>query len=309
MAFTVQFGNGGAATVADLKAAESTVNGLLTDGTGAETNDLGQSFPISTVNVKGGGKVDVAFDTSITGFSFDVAGAWNSVKNVLAVSDEAQTIKVKDFVHADILLGGNGNSTVEVLNVKRGNIETGAGNDNVHISLLSNSTAWVNDTVIKTGAGNDNIVITQGQSLKDIGGIVNANGSNGGNGVTDGSSTTVYIDAGDGNDMINLSAVTLKSSTVIGGKGSDVMYASHGADTFVFNLGDMTTSAFTTDKVIGFDVNSDKLDLKGSVTDWKFGEFEDSTVLTYKGAGDHFNEKIVLVGVVLDAAPSSWLFA
>ncbi|KQM32280.1 MULTISPECIES: hypothetical protein [unclassified Rhizobium] len=309
MAFTVQFGNGGASTVADLKAAEETVNGLLTDETAAQTTGLGQSYPISTVNVQGGGKVGVAYDTDLNGFSFDVAGAWNSVKNVLAVSDTAQNIQVKDFVHADILLGGNGNSTVEVLNVKRGNVVTGDGNDNVHLSLLSNSTAWVNDTVIKTGGGNDNIVITQGQSLKDIGGIVNATGSNGGNGVTNGSSTTVYIDAGDGNDTIDLSAVTLKASTVIGGKGVDKMVASGGADTFVFNLGDMAKTALDTDKIIGFDVNADKLNLQGNVTDWKFGEFEDSTILTYKGAGDHFNEKIVLVGVVIDAAPSNWLFA
>jgi len=310
MAFTVQFGNGGAATVADLKAAESTVNGLLTDETAAQTTGLGQSYPISTVNVQGGGKVGVAYDTDLNGFSFDVAGAWNSVKNVLAVSDTAQNIEVKDFVHADIMLGGTGNSTVEILNVKRGNVVTGDGNDNVHLSLLSNDNGWVNETVIKTGKGDDNIVITQGQSLKAIGGIVNASATNGGNGVTNGSNTTVYIDAGEGNDTIDLSAVTLKSSTVIGGKGVDTMIASGGSDTFIFNLGDMAKSAFNTDKIIGFDVAADKLDLKGTnVTDWKFAEVEGSTVITYKVAGEHFNEKIVLEDVVISSAPSSWLFA
>lgn len=310
MAFTVQFGNGGASTVADLKAAEETVNGLLTDETAAQTTGLGQSYPVSTVNVQGGGKVGVAYDTDLNGFSFDVAGAWNSVKNVLAVSDTAQNIHVKDFVHADILLGGTGNSTVEVLNVKRGNVVTGDGNDNVHLSLLSNDSGWVNETVIKTGKGDDNIVITQGQSLKAIGGIVNASATNGGNGITNGSNTTVYIDAGEGNDTIDLSAVTLKSSTVIGGKGVDTMIASGGADTFVFNLGDMGKKAYATDVIYGFDAAADKLQLKGtSATDWTFSADDGSTIITYNASGVHSGEKIVLDNVLISSAPSTWLFA
>lgn len=312
MAFTVQFGNGGAATVADLTKSAATVKDLLTEETAATTNPLGQAFPTSNVAVQGGGNVGVGFDTSLNGFSFDVAGAWNSVKNVLAVSDTAQTISVKDFVHADILLGGTGNSTVEVLNVKRGNVVTGDGNDNVHLSLLSNDSGWVNETVIKTGKGDDKIVITQGQSLKDIGGLVNAPAaSNGGNGVTNGSNTSVYIDAGDGNDTIDLSAVTLKSSTVIGGKGKDLMIASGGADTFVFNLGDMTKKTLATDTIVGFDTAVDKLHLKGtSASDWAFSDLDGSTVVSYNKIGsEHFGEKIVLEDVLITSAPSSWLFA
>ena len=310
MAFTVKFGNGGASTVKDLTESAAAVNNLLTNETAANTTTLGQAFPDSTVAVQGGGNVDVGFDTSLNGFSFDVSGAWNSVKNVLVESNTAQTISVKDFVHADIILGGTGNSTVEVLNVKRANVVTGDGNDHVHLSLLSNDGGWVNETVIKTGKGDDYIVVTQGQSLKDIGGITKAGASNGGNGITDGSNTTVYIDAGDGNDTIDLSAVSLKSSNVIGGKGKDLMIASGGADTFVFNLGDTGKKLLSADVIVGFDVNADKLQLKGtSASDWSFGESEGSTVISYNKAGEHFGEKIVLEDVLITSAPSSWLFA
>jgi Ca2+-binding RTX toxin-like protein len=103
----------------------------------------------------------------------------------------------------------------------------------------------------------------------------------------------------------------LKSSTVIGGKGKDLMIASGGADTFVFNLGDMTKKSLATDTIVGFDATADKLHLKGtSAADWLFGELDGSTVVTYNKAGsEHFGEKIVLEDVLITSAPSNWLFA
>ncbi|MGG2478614.1 M10 family metallopeptidase C-terminal domain-containing protein, partial [Rhizobium sp. BR5] len=77
---------------------------------------------------------------------------------------------------------------------------------------------------------------------------------------TDGSFTSVKIDAGAGNDEIDLSGVKLASSLVTGGKGIDQIIASGGADTFVFNLGDMAKS-LATDTIANFDAAMDKLKL------------------------------------------------
>ncbi|MGG2478615.1 rhizobiocin, partial [Rhizobium sp. BR5] len=80
---------------------------------------------------------------------------WNSVKNALAQSDTSENLTFKDFVQVDVLLGGTGSSNVEVLNAKRGNISTGAGNDTINLSVVSNEKTWVNTFNIDTGAGND----------------------------------------------------------------------------------------------------------------------------------------------------------
>jgi hypothetical protein len=293
MALKVTFGNGGAASVSSLTSlVDQEAYKLLTEST-AQVKD-GSSLESGVVNVGAvsvpgsgaGGKVDVGYDSDANGFTFDVSSSWNSVKNALAQSDTSENLTFKDFVQVDVLLGGTGSSNVEVHNAKRGNIATGAGNDTVNLSVVSNDKSWVNAFKIDTGAGNDTVTVKAGT----VSGIA---------GVTDGSYTSVKIDAGAGNDEINLSGVKLASSLVTGGTGIDRIIASGGADTFVFNLGDMAKS-LATDTISGFNAAMDKLKLVGTTVDqWAVSTFDDDTILSYNVTGEHKGEKIVLSGVHL----------
>ncbi|EMS98740.1 rhizobiocin [Agrobacterium tumefaciens str. Cherry 2E-2-2] len=313
MALKVTFGNGGAASVSSLtNLVDQEAYKLLTESTAQVKN--GSSIDSGVVNVGAvsvpgtgaGGTVDVGYDPSSNGFKFDVSSAWNSVKNALAQSDTSENLIFKDFVQVDVHLGGTGSSTVEVLNAKRGNISTGAGNDTVTVSVVSNDKAWVNAFNIDTGAGNDTIVVKAGTAF-DGGVAAGTNVVNGGAGVTDGSFTSVKIDAGAGNDSIDLSGVNLASSLVTGGKGIDHIKASGGADTFVFNLGDMAKSS-ATDSIEGFDASMDKLKLVGTTIDnWAVRIDDSDTILTYNVTGEHKGEKIVVAGVHLTG--SDWFTA
>ncbi|MES5046184.1 rhizobiocin [Rhizobium nepotum] len=312
MALKVTFGNGGAASVSSLTSlVDQEAYKLLTESTAQVKN--GSSLESGVVNVGAvsvpgsgaGGKVDVGYDPDANGFTFDVSSSWNSVKNALAQSDTSENLTFKDFVQVDVHLGGTGSSNVEVLNAKRGNISTGAGNDTVTVSVVSNEKTWVNAFNINTGAGNDTIVVKAGAAFNDTsaagtGGLAaNTSAVNGGAGITDGSYTSVKIDAGAGNDEINLSGVNLASSLVTGGKGVDRIIASGGADTFVFNLGDMAKS-LATDTISGFNAAMDKLKLVGTTVDqWAVSTFDDDTILNYNVTGEHKGEKIVLSGVHL----------
>ncbi|MDZ7926347.1 MAG: rhizobiocin [Agrobacterium sp.] len=319
MALKVTFGNGGAASVSSLTSiVDQEAYKLLTESTAQVKN--GSSMETGVVNVGSvavpgsgaGGKVDVGYDPNANGFTFDVSSAWNSVKNALAQSDTSENLTFKDFVQVDVHLGGTGSSNVEVLNAKRGNITTGAGNDTVTVSVVSNDKGWVNNFNIDTGAGNDTIIVKAGAAFNDAsaagtGGIVNAGAVNGGAGVTDGSFTSVKINAGAGNDTIDLSDVKLASSLVTGGKGIDHITASGGADTFVFNLGDMAKS-LATDTITGFNAAMDKLKLVGTTIDqWAVSTLDDDTILSYNITGDHKGEKIVLAGTHLTG--SDWFTA
>ncbi|KAA3501440.1 rhizobiocin [Rhizobium rhizogenes] len=320
MALTVTFGNGGASTVSSLtNLVDQEAYKLLTESTTQTKNGSSLNsgvVDVGAVSVPGsgaGGKVDVGYDASTNSFNFDVTSAWNSVKNVLAKSDSAENLSFKDFVQVDVHLGGTTASTVEVLNAKRGNISTGSGNDTVTVSLLSNDKSWVNAFNIDTGAGNDTITIKAGSALNDLsaagaGGLAaGTNVVNDGKGITDGSATTVTINAGDGNDFIDLSGVKLASSLVTGGKGIDHIIASGGADTFVFNLGDMAKS-IATDSITGFNASMDKLKLVGTtISNWTLSNFDDDTILSYNVDGAHKGEKIIVSGVHLTG--SDWFTA
>ena len=310
MALKVTFGNGGAYTVASLTNLVDQETYKLLDEATTQTK-TGSSLNSGIVQAAPGAKIAVGYNADTNSFNFDVTTAWNSVKNVLAKSDTSENLSFKDIVHVDVHLGGTGSSNVEVLNAKRGNISTGSGNDTVTVSLVSNEKFWSNAFNVDTGAGNDTITFKAGKSFNDTsaegtGGIL-AQAVKGGAGVTDGSFTNVTINAGAGDDKIDLSGVKLASSLVTGGTGIDRIIASGGADTFVFNLGDMAKS-IVTDTINGFNASMDKLKLVGTtIGDWTVSTYEADTILSYNVDGAHKGEKIVLSGVHLTG--SDWFTA
>lgn len=94
-----------------------------------------------------------------SGLVLDVLGAWNSVKNGSFLSDEAGNVTLSGFVHADVVLGDGGDSSVLLHGAKRGNVLTGGGDDTVTIEAASNVHAWVNEFRVATGRGDDTVVV------------------------------------------------------------------------------------------------------------------------------------------------------
>lgn len=251
---SVSFGNGGSALQQALVDTDPNFVGVTKalDAGGVAATALSGGSVGNGINsvAAAGGLVLVDFDEDSNAFNFDVAGKWNSVKNALAVSDHAADLTFKDFVHVDVYLGNGGDSSVEIDNAKRGNVVTGTGNDTIDVSLLTNNNDWSNHFEISTGKGSDTITFSKGEIALAQAAL---------NSVVDGHFTTVTIDAGAGNDTIDLSGVRLKSADVTGGAGNDTILASAGADTFHYGLQAKGTSGF--DVISGFNGNADHIDL------------------------------------------------
>jgi Ca2+-binding RTX toxin-like protein len=264
MALKVSFGNGGNSQQYALKESDPNyvgdelgLNGgsVATENSGSDVGPVvdGSSIPVGTVAVPNGasgtgGSVDVGYNTESNAFEFDVAGAWNSVKNVLAESDTAANIVLNDFVHADVYFGGSGNSSVEIHNVKRGNVTTGSGNDSVEVSLSTNDSGWQNTFNVDSGAGNDSITFMAGDKT----GIAK---------TIDGRHTTVTIDAGAGNDTIDLSDLNLKLANITGGAGNDELTGSAGMDVYNYGAGGNGR-----DYITNFDLGTDHVQLNDGLT-------------------------------------------
>lgn len=257
MTLDVTFGNGGVNgkyTVdsrPDIYGNGGTIHEAATES-GAGTEFEETSVYVGRVSVPGsglGGTVDVSFDDG--SFVFDVTGVWNSVKNVSAVSDEAENVKFTDFVQVEVdFSAATGGSSVEIENAKRGFIETGSGNDSILISTATNNEGWLNAFEVTTGAGNDSIVFTAGTGS----GLA---------GITNGAYTSVVIDAGDGTDTIDLSGVDLLSAIITGGAGVDSITCSAGTDTLVYGV---VAGGNGSDTIYNFDATEDTLDLRDGVT-------------------------------------------
>lgn len=90
------------------------------------------------------------------------ASSWN-IDGAKEVKIEAinQNISTKNFVDVDINLQDSyKNVDVNVVDSKRGQIETGSGSDNINVSILTNSGAWGNLFTVDSGAGHDFIKFT-----------------------------------------------------------------------------------------------------------------------------------------------------
>ncbi|GJE18788.1 SdrD B-like domain-containing protein [Methylobacterium marchantiae] len=254
--------------------------------------------------IKGAGVVHGAQD-AYNGTTFDVEGAWNSVKNVVINSETAQTLSLKDFVRADVtLLNTTGDSQLTVENLKQGILTTGGGDDKIVVSLLTNGGGSIS---ANSGEGNDTLAFYNGNKDNAGTGIGNwlekANAIHNGDGVQDGSTTVVSINAGSGDDVIDLSHVSLRKAVVTGGTGVDHMTASHGIDQFQFRAGDTGTTMTTADVIHDFDgLGGDKLNVYGRLSDWQAAHTQtadfDGTVITNTRDG----AIILLEGVDLSSA-------
>ncbi|MDX9873240.1 MAG: tandem-95 repeat protein, partial [Clostridia bacterium] len=154
--------------------------------------------------------------------------AWNSVKNIEAISEQSADVVLRNFVHTDVTLGDGGDSTVTIDGAKRGTIVTGDGDDAIDIDAFSNDDGWSNLFDIRTGAGDDVINVTGDRGFTKI----LAEGGIGDDRITvDGHYSQATLDGGSGNDVL---VGGLGDDVLIGGSGDDTLRGGSGDDTVVF---------------------------------------------------------------------------
>lgn len=233
------------------------------------------------------------------GLVLDVLGAWNSVKNASVLSDEAGRVTLAGFVHADVALGGGGDSSVVLYGAKRGNVLTGGGDDTVTIEAASNVYAWVNEFRVATGDGDDAVVVR----ALDIAAAAAADAtfaataSDAGAFAGTDAASVVIADLGAGDDTFV--ALGESADRVSGGGGEDIIRAGRGADVlaggaendlFLFAAGDGR------DTILDFRPGADRLGFGLGAAEAEAlleaaTEADGATTISYGG------DSVVLVGV------------
>jgi Ca2+-binding RTX toxin-like protein len=192
----------------------------------------------------------------------DVLGAWNSVKNGTFTAAQAGNVTMSGFVHADVALGGGGDSTVRLIGAKRGNVVTAEGDDVISIEVATNGAAWVNEFRINADAGNDLVTVgaldIAAAALIDATFASTANRAGAFTGNDAGTLVIAALGAGDDQFVgLGLSRDRVSGGSgddiLIGGKGDDVLGGGTGADIFVFATGDGA------DRIDDFAIGEDRI--------------------------------------------------
>lgn len=124
------------------------------------------------------------------------------------VTNSDSKVYIKDAV--DFYINNNNpcGTAVEVVNAKRGVVNTHDGDDSINIVINSNSPDWSNLFSINSQSGDDYISLTETNNSQY---------------------SSFYIDAGVGNDLINLSEIAAPyhpdevTRTIKGGDGQDIL--------------------------------------------------------------------------------------
>ena len=152
--------------------------------------------------------------------SLDIAlnRTWNTIKNIEISDFTGSALRISNFVDAWVHLDGDADRNVTIDGVKRAEVATGGGGDDVRIGIDSNTADWSNDLRIDTGAGDDWIDV--GPASRDFtgDGEVRTGWTNG------------QIFAGSGDDVVFGGGGNF---TIDGGDGSDHLYGGSGDDTIM----------------------------------------------------------------------------
>ena len=173
------------------------------------------------------------FGTDTEHTTYDVVGAWNSVKNASVTADAPAHLTFSGFVHVDVVVGlGSGQgSTIELDGVKRGNLVTGEGADRIDVQVASNNDDWSHAFRANTGGGNDVVSFSPFEAAGAAAGdptFASALGTKLAYDYT-GAFTQVYLDLGAGDDA----ASGLAGNDIIdGGSGSSFLIGGGGDDEF-----------------------------------------------------------------------------
>ena len=157
-----------------------------TDSTGTSENLTEEHEILATGETVGNGEDSQA--TYMANTIYVSADYWNAPNSKEIKIDASNVnLNIKDFVDTDINLAtSTSDSNIHIENAKRGQIETGSGNDNIFVSVQSNVSRWVNKFTVDSGNGNDTITFVN---------VLNTR------------FTELDIDTGNGNDVIDISAL------------------------------------------------------------------------------------------------------
>lgn len=192
------------------------------DGSGSASNltvDNATSF-LASEGIESVDGASLGVSQFANGFSMTYASVdvWNKTGfKEVQINTDSDLILVDNFVDVDINNNNADGAEVYVSNVKRGSIDTGAGDDTIEVSIYSNNASWSNTFSIDSGAGDDSIALYNSLNSKY---------------------TSYNIDAGSGNDVVDVSLVSEEYSssvtrTVDGGDGFDSIVIS-GTDNVSF---------------------------------------------------------------------------
>ncbi|MGD8110781.1 hypothetical protein [Vibrio sp. TRT 17S01] len=154
--------------------------------------------------------INSQYDVPFTSFVLQSA-EWNKAGYKEAKVDGSyESITIDNFVDVDITnQSSTGTSHIDVLNVKRGQIDTTGveSDDSIYVGVRSNSDAWGNTFEIETGAGDDNVTLA---------------------GFMGSEYTEFKIELGEGNDVVDISTIEAASHTdkervIEGGEGLDTL--------------------------------------------------------------------------------------
>ncbi len=183
-----------------------------TDGSGSSHNlDEGNGITITTGENSTNGVNSIVVEDDLLDSIAVNADEWNGVDNKeIRIDENADFIQVDNFVDVEIVNGAeNGFSHIEIMNVKRGSIDTTASDsdDSIVIGVNSNNDHWDNDFNIETGSGSDMIKMMD---------------------VNNSKYTEFDIDSGEGNDTVDVSELEVAAKSdqlrhVDGGEGLDVL--------------------------------------------------------------------------------------
>jgi len=244
------------------------------DGTGSATNLDNGYIVLSEGEEK---NITEDYSTAYTDPTLiAVAKEWNGdgVKE-LKIDAYNTDVTAVNFVDIDLNLeSSDADLTVNVIDSKRGEIDTGAGADNIIVTVHTNNASWSNKFVINSNDGVDNIVFSNSETAGVTGNsqftqldidagadddIIDISGLNAY--YTDDASARV-LDGGEGNDTITGSE---GSETIIGGEGNDTIIGGGGSDTISAGAGNDTVFFDSSESDVEIDGGSglDKLILTG----------------------------------------------
>jgi beta-glucanase (GH16 family) len=194
-------------------------NSFTTSASGANTSTTYTASQMKLIGMDANATVTASYDAN-KNLTVTNKGVWNAVKNIAVDSDSSGGLTVNNFVDARIALG-NGSNTVKVTSAKRGTITTGAGDDQISVTALSNGTTD-NVMTINTGDGNDTVSFSGASNTKTA--ITSGSGSDQ---ITISGQAGGSVNAGAGNDRIVIG--TSGTVTAAGGAGQDVFEFIRGA--------------------------------------------------------------------------------
>lgn len=167
--------------------------------------------------------------------------AWGSLKGLKIDDYTGAALRVEGFVDMHLALSETTRDlTVVADGLRRGTIETGAGDDSIRVGFDSVDTTWGNTAVVRAGAGDDMIMV--------------------------GASARNYVSG--------LWSLAGSSTIVTGGAGDDTLVGAVSRDTAVFT-GNAAAYTIAVDAGITTVIGADGAD---TITNFEFLRFADTTL-------------------------------